>query len=185
MVKTRIDLINSLVLFESLVESYSNSSKNVWLFSSGHCSAAPDDLQCTLCQTAGIKQASCSSPEAFRCREKSFHFLSVSVWVRGAEGPAVDRLSWLSNLTFKSISRPFLWDDCFAVSYDSHRLFLLLLKLLWFHLCTEIYIYFGFLTCGSLFIPYALHVWKNEVTVDSSCIKQTNTRRTAQKSCLT
>lgn len=92
--------------------------KNVQLFSSGDCSAAPHDLQCTLCQTVGIKHASCSSPAAFRCREKSFHFLSVSVWVCGAEGPAVDRLSWLSNLTFNSISHTFLWDDCFAVTHD-------------------------------------------------------------------
>ncbi len=104
--------------------------KNVQLFSSGDCSAAPHDIQCTLCQTAGIKQASCSSPAAFRCREKSFHFLSVSVWVCGAEGPAVDRLSWLCYLCL-------LW--------YSHRLFLLLLKLLWFHLCTEIYIFVSWL----------------------------------------
>ncbi len=159
------------------------------LFSSGDCSAAPHDLQCTLCQTAGIKQASCSSPAAFRCREKSFHFLSMSVWVCGAEGPAVDRLSWLSNLTFKSISHPFLWDDCFAVSYDIVTDCSYCSSNCYDFICVVKYIYFCFLTYyGSLFIPYAYHVWKNEMTVDSFLFRVkflTHLSHTSPKSCST
>lgn len=123
---------------------------NCFFFSSGYCSPAPDDLQCTLCQTASIKQASCSFPATFRRREKSLHFISVSVWVCGVKGPAVDGTRQ-SNLTLKSISHPFLWDDYFAVNYDivtdcsccSWNCYDLI--------CELKYIYFWFLTyCGSL-----------------------------------
>lgn len=135
-----------------------------FLFPSGDCSAAPDDLQCTLCQTAGIKQASCSSPAAFRCKEKPLHFLYVSVWVCGAEGPAVDRLSWLSILHSKVLVIQFSWMIVLLSVMIQSQTVLAALKLLWFHLLTEIHIiFFCFLTYyGSFFAPYAHHVLKTK-----------------------